>query len=427
MQFKEYTCFFVSPISQPETEIRKNSDLVKSLLLTPALTQCGFATERIIRSDELGTANIQEDMKAHLDNDELCVVDITGLNPNVMYEFGYRRGLGKALIVIADNETGTPFDISADRIVRYDLKSPEALKQLPSTIEALRKQVQDRISAGFVESNGSIKEIAGRLTAIEKKLTDVLAGSMSVPNLEDNSNVRDLIRQLGSPIAAFNYALRNRDAALAEALLPRLEKTLPKDRYLDEAVSSAASLGSSRAAAILKSEWVYISAQFSFQQQYEELSCYVSYCNLRDCEPDEIGFVLKEANRLLTIAEEDNQKAGIYNQINRISFGAYSTDEKYGRADERDLDRSIDALQTAIRLNPKEPSYFFNLATCFQKKGNQNGALEAIQNCMDLGSADEDHLSLAYRIFVKCGKKKEAQNVKEKLKLMNPLRAETLD
>ena len=136
---------------------------------------------------------------------------------------------------------------------------------------------------------------------------------------------------------------------------------------------------------------------------------------------------MKEADRLLTIAEEDNQKAGIYNQINRISFGAYSTDEKYGRADERDLDRAIDALQTAIRLNPKEPSYFFNLAICFQKKGNQNGALDAIQNCMDLGSEDDDHLALAYHIFEKYGKKKEAQKVKEKLKMINPLRAEALD
>lgn len=426
MIYKEYTCFFVSPISQPGTDIRKNSDLVKSLLLTPALTQCGFSTDRIVRSDELGTANIQDDMKAHLDNDELCIVDITGLNPNVMYEFGYRRGLGKALIVIANEKTKTPFDISADRIVRYDLESVDALSKLPSAIEALRKQAQDRISAGFVENNGSINEIVGRLASIEKKLNDVLAKPISTPSLESSNNVREIIRQLGSPIAAFNYALRGRDVALAEALLPRLETSLPKDRYLDEAVASVASLGSSRAAAILKSEWEYISENLTIQQQCEELGSLVSYCNRRDCEMDEIDFVIKEADRLLTAAETDKQKAHIYNQINRISFGAYTTNARSGHTDERDLDRAIDALQKAVSLNPEEPSFYFNLATCYQEKKDNDAAVEAIQKCMDLESDDEDHLTLAFQIYQKCRMYKEAQEVKERLRKINSLRADTL-
>lgn len=439
MSNDKYRCFFVSPIKEIGSAERRNSDLVMDLLLKPALIQCGFLADNIVRSDQLSSANIQVDMMDHLENDELCVIDISGGNQNVMFEYGYRKGLGKSYIVIKSMDTsGTqkdfgdylPLDIKTERIIHYDLQSPDALMNLPGTIETLRKQVQNRIDEGFFDQQGrgSVQEISSRLRAIEKKLDNALAGisfgSAAVP--EADRTVQKIIQSLGSPNAAFNYALRQRDAALAEALMPKLQATMSKDKFIDYVVAQTAMLGSVAAAAILKNEWPYIKENMPFKMQYEELGCYVSYCVRRDLEPEEIDFVITEATQMLDSAQTIEQKAGLYNQMNRISYGAYKTLENDGKSEPEYLNKAIEYLQKAIELNPEQPSYYYNLAICKNESGDIKGSVEAIKKCIDLDTDDDDHLSLAYRIFKDQGMTDEAMRAFAKLKEINPVKADSL-
>jgi hypothetical protein len=177
-------CFFISPIGDEGTEVRRRSDDVMELLLIPSLARCGFNEANIVRSDQLGSPNVWTDMMDHLDNDELCIADITGFNTNVMFEFGYRQGSKKALIVIVessffknqmkdDMRPGLPFDIHNYRIIQYDLTTPKGLRD---TGNSLRNQIQDRINDGFFERDGrgSIAEIDSKLSSIENKLNRVL-------------------------------------------------------------------------------------------------------------------------------------------------------------------------------------------------------------------------------------------------------------
>lgn len=428
-----YTCCFISPSGEPSSDIRKNADLVLSLLIYPALSQCGFSTEDIVRSDQLRTVNIQESIISHLERDHLCIVDITGFNPNVMFEYGYRRGSGKALIVIT-SDNNVRFDINADRIIHYDLKSPDALSKLPTTVDTIRRQVQSWINQGAFDSHFSndISDMAARLSTIEKKLDDILSRPSIASSIttETDAKVNEIVNRMGSPIAAFNYALRGRDIALADALLPRLEVMFSKPRYIDEAVATAASIGSSVAASILKNEWKYITEEMSVKQRYEELGAYVSYCTRYDCEPEEIDFVLTEAQKLLEVADGVDDpykfKAGLYNQINRINFGAYQTIKKSGTDTPAYLDNAIDALLKAVELAPDEPAYYFNLATCYREKGDSSSAVVAIEKCMDLNSDDDEHLVLAYIIYTENGMNDKAKKIKDKLHNKNPLRASTL-
>lgn len=436
----DWRCFFISPIGDPDGPERMRSDDVMELLLIPSLARCGFHEEYVIRSDQQGNINIWTDMIDHLDNDELCIADITGLNTNVMFEFGYRQGSKKALIVIVeksyfdelmkDNERpGLPFDIHNYRIIQYDLTTPKSLRD---TGESLRNQIQSRIKEGFFERDGrgSITAIDAKLDVIVSRLNQALEKAAFTPGQggQGNEEVRDLIRQAGSPISAFNYALQCRDVRLMEGLLPTLEASIPKERYIDQAVSQTAMLGSSRAAAILKSEWPYITENLSIRQQYEELGCYVSYCSRSDSEPEEFGFVLDEANRLLDVADSDDIKAGLYNQINRISFGAYLTQKRRGDVpDPQHLDTAIGALEKATELEPEEAAYYFNLATCYREKGDEEKTIESINQCLRLKSDDDDHLILAYRIYKDAGLYDEAQDARTKLKAVNPIREATLD
>lgn len=48
------------------------------------------------------------------------IANITGRNPNVMYELGVAHALGKPTIIIAQNFADVPFDLNNKRIIIYD-------------------------------------------------------------------------------------------------------------------------------------------------------------------------------------------------------------------------------------------------------------------------------------------------------------------
>lgn len=49
----------------------------------------------------------------------LVIANITGRNPNVMYELGVAHALGKTTIIIAQDFTDIPFDLNNKRIILY--------------------------------------------------------------------------------------------------------------------------------------------------------------------------------------------------------------------------------------------------------------------------------------------------------------------
>ena len=235
-------------------------------------------------------------MSNHLKNDDLCIADITGKNANVMYELGYRKGLEKPVIIITSDTDKLPFDVYDYRVVIYNMQDIDSLMRAQ---ENLRKQVLYWKEQGFVKSegSGSVSDILNKLKSIENKLDQTLAnvgrgGGDAVGDVSANK----LIRELGSVISAFNFALRTRNIELAEALLPRIEQQSGKDLYLDMAVSQVAAMGSTTAAEILRANWDYIKEHLTIQQQYEEIGAYVSYCNRQDCEEKNMKWVEGEIN-----------------------------------------------------------------------------------------------------------------------------------
>ena len=70
----------------------------------------------------------------------LIVANITGRNPNVMYELGVAHALGKPTIIISKNFTDIPFDLKSKRIVIY-----ESYNDL---FEKLRNSITDLLVSG---------------------------------------------------------------------------------------------------------------------------------------------------------------------------------------------------------------------------------------------------------------------------------------
>lgn len=96
--------------------------------LDPVLAAVREAVDRAgeglgcIRLDDLRHAGrITDDLTRALENAQVCVADLSGLNPNVMWEIGFAMSREKPMIFVSQEIDNLPFDVSNFRVIRYDL------------------------------------------------------------------------------------------------------------------------------------------------------------------------------------------------------------------------------------------------------------------------------------------------------------------
>ncbi|MDR1180998.1 MAG: hypothetical protein LBL13_03335 [Bacteroidales bacterium] len=134
---KKKRLFFIAPIGNKDSEERKNTDWILDDILKP-----------IFRNFEITCAHreygsvITNNILNHLDEDELVVADLSGLNPNVMYELAFRHSVGKHAVLIAQEGTVLPFDVIPVRTIFYKQDVHE-IKKLKEEIKNTVKNVLD--------------------------------------------------------------------------------------------------------------------------------------------------------------------------------------------------------------------------------------------------------------------------------------------
>lgn len=418
----EHNCFVISPIGDPDSEIRKAADDLLDYLVIPALRNCDFSPKNIIRADKMySPGSINSDILALIKSCDLCIIDVTGMNPNVMYECGMRHGNGKPYIMMVKSGEKLPFDIAGIRTIQYDLSS---LKKAKESQDILERFVSGLIETGFVRDEGtdSISSIAESMRKIEQKI-DILVKNYSSMNTQltttPSNDLGDILERL-SPTQAFNYALSNRDVRLVEDLLPILEKTIPKNYFVSHAIDQACALGSQVAANYIKENWQYITATVSIHDQYECMASYVSYCNKMNAEEENIEFVELCFEEIAKKDSTTETKGNIYNQLNRLYYGAYESSEKENI---KRLDEALDAINTAIECCPDEPTYYFNKAIVMENTDVLQ-SVSAIEKCLLLDEKDDDdHLALAYKLFLKTNNA-NAPEIMIRLEKVNPYLAQ---
>src|SRR4051812_9507264 len=73
------------------------------------------------RLDEARPAGrITDRLLQEIQTASLCVADLSGSRPNIMWEVGYAMALGKPTIIVTQDEGGLPFDIHDMQSFRYD-------------------------------------------------------------------------------------------------------------------------------------------------------------------------------------------------------------------------------------------------------------------------------------------------------------------
>jgi len=83
---------------------------------------CENAGFDVYRADDLySTRQILDDIVNEIFNSDLIIADLTGNNPNVLYELGIAHGLNKPVQIITQSVDDLPFDLSSYRVFKYSI------------------------------------------------------------------------------------------------------------------------------------------------------------------------------------------------------------------------------------------------------------------------------------------------------------------
>lgn len=107
---REPRCFIVMPFS-----LEWSNEVHRALV-----TVCRAAGVAPVRGDDVFTpTDILDDIWKGLTGADFVVADITGRNPNVLYELGIAHTLAKPVLILSRNAGDIPIDLATRRVILY--------------------------------------------------------------------------------------------------------------------------------------------------------------------------------------------------------------------------------------------------------------------------------------------------------------------
>ena len=204
-------CFVIMPISDVDGYPKGHFDRVYEFIIKPACMQAGFDA---IRADVTAKTNvIIVDILKNVYDCDMAICDLSARNPNVFYELGFRQAFNKKTVLMIDEKTTRPFDISAIRSFQY--QSSLRIDLVNEAKEKLTKALMETETMEENETNSLLK-----LLSIESpaKLPQSLKLS------DDSSLILQAIRDLGDEIQR-NFRKNRHSPVLVKPNLRRF--TLP--------------------------------------------------------------------------------------------------------------------------------------------------------------------------------------------------------
>lgn len=136
---QERKCFIITPIGDASSETFRMAKGVIESVIKPLLSKYGYTD--IKPSYEINqTGMITTQIINRIIDDDLVIANLTGNNPNVMYELCLRHVIAKPIIHICQTGTDLPFDIKDNRTIFYK-NDMMGVQELLSQIELFLQEI----------------------------------------------------------------------------------------------------------------------------------------------------------------------------------------------------------------------------------------------------------------------------------------------
>ena len=190
-------CFIAMPVSTPDHLLKEYGDPdhfkhVMEELFLPAIEAAGMIA---IPPISTGSEVIHADIVDALQSAELVLVDLSSLNPNVLFEFGVRTSLNKPACPVRDDKTPRiPFDASTLNTHNYssDLQSwitkleiPKLTTHLQVSLEKSKGQNALWKHFGFKQSAEAPREPKGPDEKLDAVMTELAGLRAQVQRIEN--------------------------------------------------------------------------------------------------------------------------------------------------------------------------------------------------------------------------------------------------
>ncbi len=423
MVTKKKTCFVISPIGDPGSDTRRDADELYDYILEPAMQK--YSGFELVRSDRMPArpTPISADVITLVQNAELCIVDLTGNNPNVLYECGRRHETGKPVAHLVRQGGTLPFDFIGLRVIRYTAATP---KDCRDAVLEIQKYVDDLEAAGYESSTGAtIGSISLALARVEARLSQIaMQGVGTTQSQPAGGDMSDggLKSIMMDPYEAFLRAVAVGDLSTAAATLPRIEQRGDVQATAQSAAliaSAGIRAGAEALDKILKSGAQDLDGD-TRKLVVGGLSRYYSRAGGEELKSKGLPLLRPVIEDVLRDRQQsDDDRAFWLNQLGMLEYGAGN------------YEAALDQHMKACELKPSVVPYIYNASIVFEKLGRLPDAAQYVDRYInvapeDLDQVDADHLSHAVEIYVAAGRSADARRAIARLQTKDPTKAKMM-
>jgi len=212
-------CGLVMPISEidgcSEAHWREVQDI-----LSDAIEETGFEPNLVSHADDVGL--IHKRIIQNLYENPLVVCDVSGKNPNVMFELGLRLAFDKPTIIVKDDQTTYSFDTGGIEHLEY----PRDLRF--SQIMEFKRRLGEKISATYEAFQSD-----ENFTTFLKHFGEFKVAKLNQKEVSVQEFILDELRQIREALASQEKSYNSRLQELAHGKIEICMK-----RMTDEEVST---------------------------------------------------------------------------------------------------------------------------------------------------------------------------------------------
>lgn len=179
---KVIECGLIMPISSLDGCNEAHWVEVKSIITDSieSIEEFNIQVKLVSDADDIGV--IQKRIVQNLYNSNIVVCDVSGKNPNVMFELGMRLAFDKATVIVKDDNTDYSFDTGIIEHITYprDLRFPKIVafkeKLTEKVIATFKKSEEDPDHSTFLKNFGKfqVANLQEDIVSSDKMMLDML-------------------------------------------------------------------------------------------------------------------------------------------------------------------------------------------------------------------------------------------------------------